>query len=247
MAQIAVFSDLHLSSDPQAADNQLFLKTLRELRAEKITQLWLLGDIYDLLVAPIKVWSELHVEVFSELEQLAAQGCRVLWLEGNHDFFIQFLSTELGIEVRDEVLNEKIEDSIVHLAHGDLANPEDRAYLRWRAVTRNALFRGLLRLSPDWFSRRFWVPFGINTSAQSRKKSRAFVTDPRLKNIYRDYARDRFRRGSTAVFLGHCHIEDLLVDGDKFYLNLGSWLGPRKSYAVWSGKRGEPPEIRRLS
>jgi len=239
--KIAIFSDLHLKN-PQSPEGDKFLEVLRELRTKKkIKELWLLGDIFDLLVGPFAFWRKMHAEIFQELKTLSESGSKILWLEGNHDFHFLELANLFGIDVLDGPQSRIVGGKRVLLAHGDLVNTEDKAYLRWRATTRSTLFRRAISMIPESFAEEKMLKLAEKVSAKSRHYSASHDRD--LKTLYRKYADDSFKQGFDAVMLGHCHEFDLYKNQNAFYLNLGTWLGGEKRYALWEPKKMESPEI----
>lgn len=240
MSLIAIFSDLHLKNQMDAK-NQAFVNLLRELRQKQVTDLWLLGDIFDLLTGPYTFWREIHSEIFHELETLARQGCRILWLEGNHDFHLKSLLTPLGIEMIDAEITREIGSQKIFLAHGDLVNPHDEAYLKWRAFTRDTRFRGLLSMTPEWIAKRFLLPMAESLSRKSRAKERD--TEKTIQATYREYAAIQWKKGFSGVILGHCHVADFCTEKGHFYLNLGSWLDASLRYALWKPDSEPFPKV----
>ncbi len=241
--KIGIFSDLHIPNRPSQRATH-FVEALRYLRKqEKISKLWLLGDIFDLLVGNFNFWRKLHQPIFHELKELQRSGCEILWLEGNHDFHMLEIANLVGAEVRDgpQILDLGKEKKKVYLAHGDLVNTADEAYMRWRAFTRNPYFRKSISLIPEAFAESRLRGLAEKISATSRNYSARH--DNNLIDLYRNFARNRFYEGFDAVFMGHCHEKDLFEQGRHFYLNLGSWLGTSMEFAVWQPKKDSPPKI----
>lgn len=242
--KIAIFSDLHLKQD-QITLRRKFSKLLVELLEEQqITDLWLLGDIFDLLIGPYPFWFEHYKDVFRSLELLKKNGVKILWIEGNHDFHITRLLNEYGIDVSDGELTYLINDSQkkVFLAHGDLANPADIFYLKWREITRSSLLRKTLDWVPNFVAKKYLLPFATRQSARSRKHS-SHEESPALKELYQSFARKKFADGFDAVIMGHCHIEDFFSDNGRFYLNLGSALDGTLRYALWDLGKDPFPKV----
>jgi UDP-2,3-diacylglucosamine hydrolase len=238
---IAIFSDLHLKNknDPRL---DLFSKSLKKLQSQGLTELWLLGDIFDLMVGPYSFWTRKHSNIFKILESLAQQGCKILWLEGNHDFDLQAALKNSGITVVDgEIQKTLLGGQKLWLAHGDLVDSTDTAYLKWRATTRNPKFRKVLSQIPEFFAEYALLPLAEAASHTSRQQH----SDPEaeIRTLYRTYAKGLFAKGFDGVFLGHCHVEDMWVHDNQFYLNLGSWLGSSRPIGLWN-PRSEPfPKI----
>lgn len=239
--KLAVFSDLHLTMSPSER-NRAFLGLLDRLLAngspERIDELWLLGDIFDLFIGPYAFWHETHRELFERLRIFCASGGKALWIEGNHDFHFAEVLRDTGVEVMDGEFSRKFDGKRFWLGHGDLVNTEDKAYLRWRAFTRSFGFRLATRLVPEPVAQRFLVPLGERLSHESRGRDRY---DPSLGELYRGYARARWEQGFDGVFLGHCHIRDLLVEQGRFYMNTGTWLDKEYQYGYWDTERSAQP------
>jgi len=245
MAKIAVLSDLHL---PNRADdvNRLFARLLEEFRASHVTELWLLGDIFDLFVGNFSFWKDLHRDIFEHFERLSRMGCQITYLEGNHDFRMNAVLESLGLRVRDEVCHKTVSGLACELAHGDLVNTEDAAYLRWRAFTRNPWLHRVVGSFPSYLAEQLLLPMSEAISRKSRKHSGVSPTqETSLRDLYRAHAEARFQEGVQALFLGHCHISDLYVrPGSKeFYLNLGTWLSGSYRYALWEPEKNFLPEV----
>jgi len=240
--KIAVLSDLHLKSD-QVTLRRKFVKLLDALREEaKISDLWLLGDIFDLLIGPFDFWREQYSDIFEGLAKIRKAGIKVLWLEGNHDFHIQEFLDKIGIDVADgEITYLGSQAQKIYLAHGDLVNHDDQLYLKWRNITRSKVFRRALDFTPNFVAKKYLLPFAEKRSASSRAHhiDRQY---PRLREMYRSFAQKKFEGGFSAVFMGHCHVEDFFIEGKNFYINLGSALDGTLRYALWDLEKDRFPK-----
>ena len=251
--KLAAFSDLHLPNHSNARTRG-FRDLLRSFReGGQVTDLLLLGDIFDLLIGPFSFWRDVHAEIFSEIEAFVANGGRVVWLEGNHDFFFKDAFRDSGIEFHDEPFTLEVgrERKKIYLAHGDLANPDDRAYLRWRAFTRSPFFRLIFGSVPESLAKSAMIPLAERVSRKSRKRNSPpdyVASDPemteKLRALYRRFAEDRFKEGFRGVMLGHCHIvEEFRSNDGHFYVNLGSSFGPSLRYSLWDPDAEAFPKI----
>jgi UDP-2,3-diacylglucosamine hydrolase len=234
--KIAVFSDLHLPAHESPMETRFvqFLQKCREVH--KVHEIWFLGDVFDLLVGNFSFWQERHSKFFAELSALKDAGVRCLWFEGNHDFSFGKTLQRFGVETIDEQVIREIPSAKgktkkVFLAHGDLVNTSDTAYLRWRRATRNKVLRWLLDKAPESFAQHQLLPIAQGLSKVSRMQLRD--NHDWLRQLYRDFAQAKFDAGVDGVFLGHNHISDLWVEKQKFYLNLGSWIGEEPHYGLW--------------
>ena len=239
--KIAVLSDLHLRN-PKSQIAMNLVDLLKKFRREGVTELWFLGDVFDLLVGPFSFWVDYYAEFFEELNTLGRAGCKVLWLEGNHDFFIEELLKPFGVRVHDGDLDLEYFGRRFFLAHGDLVNESDEAYLRWRKATRSPVYRGLLARVPEFIVKKLLWPLGNRLSSSSRQKNRSSHGD--LAQMYRAFAVKKFKEGYSGVFMGHVHIEDLFAgENGQFYLNLGSGIDGSLRSGLWDPSSKDFPKV----
>ena len=214
-------------------------------------ELWLLGDIFDLMVGPFDFWLKIYSEFFDEITRLLHSGVRILWIQGNHDFFIEGLEDRLppGIFIRDDsIVVELIGFGRCFLAHGDLVDLKDRKYQRWRSFTRNSWFRTFLSCLPQKCILKYLLPFGQKMSQKSRKQSQNWEANSQFsiqnKELFREFSREKWSAGFRGVFLGHNHISDQYLEGAHFLLNCGSsfeFQDGRFSYFDWNVESGDLP------
>lgn len=261
--KIAILSDTHITDHDQKWEQ--LLAVLDGIRDDhSITELWLLGDIFDLLVGNFRFWTQHYGEFFFRLREIRSRGATITWLEGNHDFHFPELARHYGFHLLDRLVEQTYVTPSAHhaahhnyqgyrsyralFAHGDLVNSQDTAYLKWRETTRNPWFRRWVDSFVEPMAERVLLPLANWQSRKSRQRNRLSrdhdVTQ--VRELYRGYARDCFSKGYDAVFLGHCHVPELFEQDHRFYLNLGTWLDPHhRVWATWIP--GELPQIHRLS
>jgi len=238
---IAIFSDLHLSPRSHTRHEELFVQTLRSLRQQGVQELWLLGDIFDLMVGPYHFWQQSHLEFFQELEQWINHGLRIIWVQGNHEFCLERMLVPMGVEISDSHIECLRFGLKCYLAHGDLVDEEDKDYQKWRAFTRSRGFQALLNNMPGWIAKFLVVNIGEFLSSKSRGH-RSDRRESGLGEKFLLFYKSKMREGYQAVFLGHSHIFAEVHDPDSFYLNLGSWRNYSPRYALWEA--GKRPVIR---
>jgi len=231
---VAIFSDLHLSPTKRPGHEALFVATLKTLRSEGVRELWLLGDIFDLMVGPFDFWIARHPEFFEELKHWTDAGLAVFWIQGNHDFYLDDLLRQRGVIVSDDFVERRFGEHRIYLAHGDLVNPNDIEYLKWRAFTRNSLVRQTLKLIPTPLRKTLLLSLGQKLSDRSRAQSRESGRSG-LEELFVLYAKEKWDQGYQGVCLGHSHIETFLNDEKgHFFVNLGSWVNYSPRYALWN-------------
>jgi UDP-2,3-diacylglucosamine hydrolase len=259
--EMVFLSDLHIKNpqDPVYATLNKFLES--ELKKDSsLAAIFLLGDIFDLLVGPFEFWFEEYPHFFKNLKEHLNKGTRIVWIEGNHDFFIESLLSEFprGLTVADPFF---IFDTGVcgirqriHLSHGDLVNTRDKPYLRWRAITRNLILRSFLSLVPQALAKKFLKPWAEKVSRRSRE---SYASTPEqetfLRTLYRNCARNLWQKGFYGVFMGHVHLRDEYVDRQNghFYFNLGSRYDSKSSdtlrYVRWNPEHEPFPNTKLYS
>lgn len=219
--KVWIFSDLHFesSSDPLFSS---FLSVLSQV--ENKDHLILNGDIFDLLVGSSEYFRSRFSAFFSSIERLSQKGTQIHYIEGNHDFHIQSLFPK-SVRFYDEKIDLFLETPFgkkhLHVAHGDLIDPEDTGYLRLRALFRSGFIRNLAKVVPGAFIE--WVG-----NLSGRRAAHEKVKDlpeywskqdrERLRELFRGYAEKKHRQGTDFIVLGHCHDLD---EAPPFYFNMG--------------------------
>lgn len=217
-----VFSDLHLENletDLAGA----FLRTLSKPEGPGDVVVFA-GDVFELWVGRSAYFSKKFGAFIKLLDELARKGVRIYYIEGNHDFHltsvlpaaVQVVSCSVQLQLRlpDGALRK------IWIEHGDLADREDRSYLRMRAVLRSRWVRVASDLLPG-----SWVEIlaaRISRPADLKESDLPERWDTerreRLRSVYRGHASIRKSQGFDWVIFGHCHDLD---EWGGFYWNMG--------------------------
>jgi UDP-2,3-diacylglucosamine hydrolase len=219
-------ADAHLF-DPAAGNYQRLLAFLRQNRG-RIRHLVLLGDIFDFWVGYRHTVFAPFVPLLEELRQQRETGTELIFVEGNHDFHMgPFFSEFLDCRILPDGGPLQLDDRRIFIAHGDLVNPDDKAYRMLRSALRCRLSRALLPLvPPDWaWSMARWAS---RLSGRKKKGPSAFLPEQALLN----FARERFAEGFDTVITGHFHVPLFRQIEDKLLIALGDWI-EQDSYAVF--------------
>jgi len=230
----AVFlSDAHIRDheDPNLPPLLGFLDHLKG----QIDRLYLVGDVFDTWFAfPRAVFDE-YVPILGALDALKRSGTEIVYVTGNHDFEMgYFFEKMLGAEIHDTEMTVEADGIRAFVAHGDMANPNDRAYRRLRSVLRSRVTRWLgRRLPPSWVWR---VCQGLRYTCHGDASARGDA----LRNVFADYAAAKLEEGFDVVILGHLHVpafeETTGPKGKRTYVNLGDWLDTR-TFLRWDDGR----------
>ena len=201
---VALLGDAHLrAGDPEVAAFVRFLDRL----PEEITTLAILGDLFAVWIGDADLQEDHHRLVLEALQRLRRRGCRVLYVEGNHDFRLGRLPEGgpfdllAGAEADLDLAARR-----THLAHGDLVNTRDRQYRAWRRVSKHPLFFGVFGMLPAGVRRRI-------AASLERRLARTNM-DFRRGFPYAEceaYARPRIRTGVERIVFGHFH-EELRIE-----------------------------------
>ena len=214
-------SDAHLGArsavdeSPQRSRVHDFLASL-EGRAET---LYIVGDLFDF-------WFEYRTAIprdlfptLAALERLRHAGVAVVYLNGNHDFWLgPFLRDTLGIRTVDGACTVEAQGRRLWLHHGDGLVGGDLGYKFLRGVLRHpAAIRLYQWLHPD-----LGIPLAHAVSGLSRRSRGHGPLEP--ERLWREIAQPRFAEGFDGVLVGHFHHVHEQRDGARQFIVLGDWI-----------------------
>lgn len=113
-------SDLHLGSSKSQAD-----KVLELLKKYEFENIFILGDFLDLIALKRKFfWRNEHSLVIQKILRLSRRGINIVYILGNHDFYIREILNDgqikLGdITICDEFIWTTKKNKKIYLVHGD--------------------------------------------------------------------------------------------------------------------------------
>ncbi|EKE68279.1 UDP-2,3-diacylglucosamine diphosphatase [Gallaecimonas xiamenensis] len=217
----AVFlSDLHLGSKDCQADYLVDL--LQGLSAER---LYLLGDVIDLWAMSRRShWPASHSQVLLELERLAQQGTRILYIPGNHDAPLRrFCGRGLAnIEVQRRGRHHLKDGRTLLLTHGD---EFDAAVClgRFESLVGNLGYDLLMWLnrSCQGLRRRFGLPYWSLAGYIKRRIGKAQAAIGRYRQAALTAAK---AEGCDGIVLGHIHQPAMEQQDGLLYLNTGDFV-----------------------
>ncbi|MEQ1721849.1 MAG: UDP-2,3-diacylglucosamine diphosphatase [Pseudobdellovibrio sp.] len=234
-------SDLHLKDSNERNGNTLLRFLFMLNKNPKQNHLFLLGDIFDMWISNGSAFTDHYAVIINEIKKFKDGGGVVYYFEGNHDFHIDtFWTRELGIKVIEDIEYFDLVNYKVRVEHGDFINPDDKAYLRYRALVRHPLVEPLGHLLSGYF----WKWFGENQSQKSRKKTSRYAIEnsEKVKKLIRTYAENvhRVEEPFDLIVTGHMHVFDdyeFEVNGKKVRsINLGTWLDKPRALKISSQK-----------
>lgn len=225
-------SDIHLKT-AEERNGQILLRFLRSLLQGNPQQihLFLLGDIFDLWIGGGSHFAKKFAPLMRALEDLKKAGVRITYIEGNHDVYIEsYFQKKLGIEVFIDPQYYMIDGLRVRVEHGDLINPNDLKYLKYRAIIRHPALKPLANLVPA----RLWDYVGDRASRRSRGRSghyRARNEEQLVTMIHTHSEKAYLEKPFDMIISGHMHVfadRVMPVNGHEIRsINLGSWFEER--------------------
>jgi UDP-2,3-diacylglucosamine hydrolase len=207
---VALLGDAHLrEGDVEAFAFVRFLDTLpRDIRT-----LVILGDLFAVWIGSPDLLRRHHRDVIDALARLRGRGCDLVYVEGNHDYFLgRLYPHNLFDSFSTESLDLVLAGRRVHLAHGDLVNHRDRQYRAWRSVSKSRLFFSVFSLLPA--RTRLSIADGLEKHlARTNLEFRLGFPSEECEI----YARARIRAGAETLVFGHFHDERRLDfrEGDR--------------------------------
>jgi UDP-2,3-diacylglucosamine hydrolase len=241
-------SDAHLGAPVGPPDREDTLLALIGTAQREAGALFILGDLFDFWFEYRHAVPKGTFRVAHALRGVVEAGIPVVYLGGNHDFWIgSYLQEELGVRSYLHPIEVRLQGRLVHLAHGDGLGPGDLGYKFIKRVLRHPwAIAGYRSLHPD-----LGIPLARRFSTTSRR-----FTEPReilLPKILRDVARPRLRGEISAMVMGHVHYPTHCQGEGRDFVIAGDWLesftharligGRFHLYKLESGQTVEiPPE-----
>jgi UDP-2,3-diacylglucosamine hydrolase len=232
-------SDIHLRNTHERNGNTLlrFLFFLNQNPSEH--QLFMLGDIFDFWLSDGKAFQKHYYLLIEQMRLFKKNGGKIFYFEGNHDFHVDvFWTKRLSIPVYENEAFFEIDQSVIRLEHGDFINPDDQAYLKYRATVRHPWIEPIGHVVPGWF----WKWFGEKQSQKSRHKTGRYASqnEERLRRLIRTHAERVYaEKPFDLIVTGHMHIFDdyvFEVSGKKIRsINLGTWLDRPRALKLKNG------------
>jgi UDP-2,3-diacylglucosamine hydrolase len=143
-------------ADAHYSKNRLELKKLLtqiKLGELQITQLFLMGDVFDFLCDELDYFQKINHDIIELINEISFD-IKVVYLEGNHDFNISktFKKVEVIARENQPVVFEA-DDKKIALSHGDIFTP--KGYDIYCAIIRNRTLAKVVNMIDinNWFSK----------------------------------------------------------------------------------------------
>jgi len=252
--KIVSISDVHIkTSDDERAE--LLFRFFNTEDVKNADQVFLLGDIFDLMVGNKPQYVDKYSKFFNKIKELLVSGKIIHYFEGNHDFHVKNLINDWSREIdqadsmffHKKAIVKKIGDRKILFTHGDDIEIDNPSYKIYKTLINNKLLEFLGdHVVPYSFIE--WIGHRASKKSRERNKQRYEKTKDDSAMI-RDRFREAARRASKkydvcTVVCGHSHVKDNFKEGSLTYLNSG-YAPIEQSYIVL--ETGKEPEIKKIT
>ncbi len=225
----SAISDLHITG-PQDPAYALLLKFLNSPEVSISQEIFLLGDIFDVMIGDLPEYLSLYDSFFKKTQQLLDEKKTIHFFEGNHDFHLRRLFHRAFCQRPDLISNfhyyfdgirREFSGKTYYFGHGDDLLSNDSFYFLYRTIIRSWPFRLLAEHLLTYQAINNIAKF---LSSSFGKNRRPFDSkNEKIISHYRRLASDSFQKMKIdTIIIGHSHVMDLakLRDGQR-YINLG--------------------------
>ncbi len=245
--KFSAISDVHVKVSGDNAEN-LLLSFLRHPDVQSSDVIFLLGDIFDLMIGPHSQYFARFQNYFTELKKLLENGKRICYVEGNHDFHIINLYKKF-FQVHKDLDHSLFkmaptftyEDAgkKIFFAHGDTIELNNPSYKVFKAIVTSPPLRFYANnLMPHFLIKGV----GEYSAEKSRKRNnKRYSTEADLtpvKENFRFSIETYHRRHPHDIYvLGHSHVKDYYESDNGFlYVNNGYAQHTRTFICIENGK-----------
>jgi UDP-2,3-diacylglucosamine pyrophosphatase LpxH len=214
-------SDLHIGDV-----RSQYRKALVLIQQLKPSEIYLVGDIFDLWTHN---WDHLengYFAVFSFFKNLSEKGIKIIYILGNH---------EDDLDISEDVLNAfiiipnsyefKIGEKKVKIIHGHQYDDLLKKYY-WFFRIADPIRNWLLKIGFDWSFLK--VSFSSLKSKKFFSKALIELEDNAIQD----------NKDSQILIMGHTHIRKEMWSNGLRYYNLGCWL-EESSYLIEDNEKFE--------
>jgi len=212
-------SDVHLGT--RTANAGALLAFLRE---NDFATLYIVGDLIDVWSLRRGIyWPQEHNDVIQKILRKSRKGCRVIYIPGNHDEFVNRFCGFYGhIAIQKHAIHTTADGRRLLVMHGhELDMVMQNA--RWLAFAGDVGYQFLLSLNPliNFVRRRFGLGYwSLSAFAKARVKDAVSFIGEYERAVTR-YAHNHAVDG---VLCGHIHSASIRPMGQLTYYNCGDWV-----------------------
>jgi UDP-2,3-diacylglucosamine hydrolase len=214
-------SDAHLGAESKSreAPRRKRLRAFLESLTGRAETLYVVGDLFDFWFEYRTAIPRELFDTLAALRQLRESGTEIVYLNGNHDFWLgPFLREEIGVRTHDGALAVTHQGRRIWLHHGDGLIGGDLGYRVLRRVIRHPASVALYR----WLHPDVGIPLAHRVSHLSRDAKGERPLEP--ERLWTEIAAPRFAEGFDAVAIGHFHHAYERRENGRAFFVLGDWM-----------------------
>ncbi|MEM6842374.1 MAG: UDP-2,3-diacylglucosamine diphosphatase [Bacteroidota bacterium] len=201
--------------------------------------MFLLGDIFDFWFEYRRVVPKGFLHLQGKLIQLLEQGIFVVFFTGNHDLWMfDYFERELSIPIIRQPISIQINQTKLHIGHGDGLGPHDYTYKRIKRVFVSKIGQKLFSLiHPDIgiFLANSWS----RSSRRSNEKKDESFRGKEYEWIYQYCQEVEQKQHHDYYVFGHRHLPlQIPLSERSRYYNLGEWI-TQPHYGIFDGQTFE--------
>jgi len=205
-----IIADVHYKKGDEE-----FLKLLNKWLISPPPQIFLLGDIFHLLL-PFQYLIQYNQEAIELIESLALKT-EVYYTPGNHDFNLKKIFK--NVTIADAFVDKK---KSVFLTHGDLTC-NDNIYLIYARIVRNPFFQKLANI----LSLNF-----INNSLFKAILKKRVVCETMDNKKFKNIVKEKLKSIDYGIIIeGHYHQNKKFNENNTLYINIPAYVCT-KSYIL---------------
>jgi len=212
-------SDLHLGNPNCQAD-----KVLEVLRNYEYDNLFIVGDFIDMTALKRKFyWHPDHSTVIQKILRVSRKGCKVIYIIGNHDFYVRSVIEEQDIHFGDilicnEYIYQSLNNELIYITHGDCFDGFVRMhpFLYWLG-DKSYEFSILINKIYNWFRGKFGYQYW-SLSAYLKTKVKNVI---KFLAEYKKVSEEKVKEMKCdSIMIGHTHSPEI-INGE--YYNTGDF------------------------
>ncbi len=155
IAEGAVFiSDAH-----ENKDRSFFFEFLKKIESGEIktSQLFLMGDMFDLLIGGVDYLEKCYLKEIKLLNKLSKK-IQIYYLEGNHDFNLKRLFPDIKIfSIKEQPVKVFYKKQNLLLSHGDLFQGSGYRFFHFFLRNKSIIF--ILNIIDNFFGNKFFAKY----------------------------------------------------------------------------------------
>ncbi|MFC1856044.1 UDP-2,3-diacylglucosamine diphosphatase, partial [Thermodesulfobacteriota bacterium] len=189
--------------------------------------LYILGDLFDFWFGGNISLASRYQPVLDKLKELSDASVKIVYLEGNHDFFMgTFFTDTLKAHVFSGEAELEVDGKKFYLAHGDMMNHEDWKHNLWKLFIHSVPIHILMKMLP--VSKLLWIANKLSTTSRSVSAEKKKVDE----NVLNMFIAEKQKNGAYAVIFAHTHQPLNEPHGSGIALNPGAFCDAG-SYAIY--------------